>query len=278
MKRCTGECSLEKDESCFGFSNKKKGTLKSKCKKCTAKYQKQYEQDHKEERKKSQRNWEATHKEERKKYYNSRKEIVSEYGKQYRKEHQEEISQAKKQYRLENKEKIKKYTKEYTENHKKEKKQYYKTHEPEIKKYKKEYKKNRIKNDPVFKLRNNTSRSVNLGLKNREVNKNGHSFYKLIGYTPQELMDHLMNHPEKESWMNENNQGIYNPESWDDNNSSTWVWNIDHIIPHSEFHYISMEDDNFKKCWALSNLRPLSAKQNIIDGSTRIRHKRANNG
>ena len=27
-----------------------------------------------------------------------------------------------------------------------------------------------------------------------------------------------------------------------------------------------MEDDNFKKCWALENLRPLSAKQNIVDG------------
>lgn len=28
-----------------------------------------------------------------------------------------------------------------------------------------------------------------------------------------------------------------------------------------------MEDENFKKCWALSNLRPLSAKQNVLDGN-----------
>lgn len=28
-----------------------------------------------------------------------------------------------------------------------------------------------------------------------------------------------------------------------------------------------MEDEEFKKCWALSNLRPYSAKQNIIDGA-----------
>lgn len=28
-----------------------------------------------------------------------------------------------------------------------------------------------------------------------------------------------------------------------------------------------MEDDNFKRCWALENLRPYSAKQNIIDGA-----------
>jgi len=27
-----------------------------------------------------------------------------------------------------------------------------------------------------------------------------------------------------------------------------------------------MEDENFKKCWALENLCPLSAKQNLLDG------------
>lgn len=38
--------------------------------------------------------------------------------------------------------------------------------------------------------------------------------------------------------------------------------------------YTSMEDENFQKCWALSNLRPLSAKQNNSDGVRRIRHKK----
>ncbi len=31
-------------------------------------------------------------------------------------------------------------------------------------------------------------------------------------------------------------------------------------------------DEDFKKCWSLDNLRPLSAKQNLLDGNTRIRH------
>jgi hypothetical protein len=47
----------------------------------------------------------------------------------------------------------------------------------------------------------------------------------------------------------------------------------DHIIPQSKLQYTSMKDENFKKCWSLENLRPLSAKQNVIDGATRIRHK-----
>jgi len=38
-----------------------------------------------------------------------------------------------------------------------------------------------------------------------------------------------------------------------------------------------MQDENFKKCWALQNLRPLDAKSNMLDGSTRIRHKMYNN-
>ena len=65
------------------------------------------------------------------------------------------------------------------------------------------------------------------------------------------------------------NHGVYNLNTWDDNDQSTWKWNIDHIIPQSKLPYTSMEDDNFKKCWALENLRPYSAKQNIIDGNKR---------
>jgi hypothetical protein len=74
--------------------------------------------------------------------------------------------------------------------------------------------------------------------------------------------------------MNWNNQGVYRPSLWDDSDSSTWVWQLDHILPQSDLPYTSMEDDNFKKCWALSNLRPLSAKQNLLDGATKIRHKK----
>ena len=38
-----------------------------------------------------------------------------------------------------------------------------------------------------------------------------------------------------------------------------------------------MEDEEFKECWALSNLQPLSAKQNQSDGATKIRHKKKEN-
>ena len=74
--------------------------------------------------------------------------------------------------------------------------------------------------------------------------------------------------------MNWQNKGSYRVKTWDDNDQTTWKWQIDHIIPQSDLPYTSMEDDNFKKCWALENLRPLSAKQNIFDGTNRVRHNK----
>lgn len=38
---------------------------------------------------------------------------------------------------------------------------------------------------------------------------------------------------------------------------------IDHIIPKSVFNYEKPEDEDFKKCWALKNLQPLWAKDNL---------------
>jgi hypothetical protein len=58
-------------------------------------------------------------------------------------------------------------------------------------------------------------------------------------------------------------------KTWNDNDLTTWTWQIDHVIPHSKFNYISMEDREFQDCWVLNNLRPYSAKQNILDGNRR---------
>jgi hypothetical protein len=76
--------------------------------------------------------------------------------------------------------------------------------------------------------------------------------------------------------LNWSNYGKYDTRTWKDNDQSTWAWQVDHIIPQSSLPYTSMEDDNFKKCWVLENLRPLSSKQNVIDGITGIRHGKKN--
>lgn len=120
-------------------------------------------------------------------------------------------------------------------------------------------------NDPIFRIREVISRAVRDALLNNSTSKNGNSIINFLEYSIFELKQHL----EKlfEPWMNWNNWGRYSPETWDDNDSNTWTWNIDHIIPQTKLPYISMGEDNFKKCWSLSNLRPLSSKQNLIKGS-----------
>lgn len=96
-------------------------------------------------------------------------------------------------------------------------------------------------------------------MKKGKSNKAGQSILKFINYTIEELKVHI----EKKFFdekMNWENYGTY--------------WHLDHIIPQSDLPYTSMEDENFKLCWSLSNLRSLEAKQNIIEGAKRIRHKK----
>jgi hypothetical protein len=129
-------------------------------------------------------------------------------------------------------------------------------------------KKRRRKNDITYRIRENVSSVIRLMFKG--INKKK-SYLKHIDWTPELLKKHL--ELQFEPWMNWANYGVFTKAQWDDNNQSTWKWHIDHIIPQSDLPYTSMEDENFKKCWALENLRPYSAKQNVIDGANRERHK-----
>lgn len=125
-------------------------------------------------------------------------------------------------------------------------------------------------NDPSFAIRKNVSRAINATLQLYKSTKNGQSFLQFVPWILNELKIHL--EKQFEYWMTWENRGNYTKSQWDDNNQKTWKWNIDHIIPQSDLPYTSMADENFRKCWALSNLRPYSAKQNLIDGINRIRH------
>ena len=135
--------------------------------------------------------------------------------------------------------------------------------------YQNEYSKKRKKTDPAYRLRRKVSVSVKEALKRTNSQKNG-SILKHLPYSFQELKSHL--EKQFEPWMTWDNNGRYNSKTWDDNDPSTWTWHVDHIIPQSDLPYTSMEEENFKKCWALENLRPYPAKWNQSDGGSRVRH------
>lgn len=155
----------------------------------------------------------------------------------------------RKQYKEQNKQKVSEYNKKYLQQY---------------------YQKNR--SNLAFKLRLNISASIGHALKKQSVNKRKCSILDFLPYSIDELKQHLESL--FEPWMTWKNWGKYRLDSWDDNDIKTWKWQIDHIIPQADLPYISMEDENFKKCWALSNLRPISAKLNVIEGVSRIRHKK----
>lgn len=114
----------------------------------------------------------------------------------------------------------------------------------------------RIKTDFIFKIRKNISRAILYYLK-KQNNIKKSSIIKYLEYSIDDLKKHL--EFQFNTNMNWDNYGKY--------------WHIDHIIPQSCLPYTNMTNENFKKCWALENLRPLEARQNMIDGATRVRHK-----
>lgn len=217
-------------------------TLKT-CFRCAALKQKNYEDNI--ERELARR---------KKRYENNREEELV-YHSVYRENHRDEANEYAAEYREENREILA------------EEARVYRKENPEVAA---QYRKNRRENDPIFKFRMQMSSLFNKKLKMNGGSKNGKSAFDYLPYTAAELMQYIENL--FDPWMNWNNRGNYDPYTWNDNDPSTWKWQLDHIIPHSDSPYDSLEHPNFQKAWALSNLRPLSAKQNQKDGSTRSRH------
>lgn len=104
--------------------------------------------------------------------------------------------------------------------------------------------------DPGFRLHSNVSKLIRSSLKD----KGGRSWEGLVGYTAEELKSHL---------ERQFTAGM----SWDNYGK----WHVDHIIPRASFNFDAANDNDpdFKACWALTNLRPLWASENISKGAKR---------
>jgi hypothetical protein len=110
----------------------------------------------------------------------------------------------------------------------------------------------RRKIDIQWKIKKNVGSAICNSIRKQNIVKNA-SCFKYLGYSVEELKTHLES--QFEPWMNWQNWGIISTEDR--------TWNIDHIYPQSKLPYDSLEHPNFKKCWALENLRPLCSLKNI---------------
>lgn len=180
------------------------------------------------------------------------KSCTSKYNAKYRDENKDSIIQRRKNFYKTNRNHILTKVKSYSQNNRK-----------IIRVTKNAYVKKRVKNDPIFALRQKVSQLVRIALRRFGGNKGGNSILDFLPYSIRELKEHL--EKQFEPWMNWTNQGVYKISEWNDNDPTTWKWQLDHIIPQSKLPYTSMKDNNYEKCWALKNLRPYSAKLNVID-------------
>lgn len=145
-----------------------------------------------------------------------------------------------------------------------------KTKKIKEKEYNRNYEILRKERDLSFKTRRQTSQFFSVMGRKRNLSKYGKSIWKFLPYTQEEFNKHIES--QFEDWMTWENRGKFDKNSWIDNDPLTWKWQVDHIIPQSTFDFKEFGDEEWLKCQDLSNLRPLSAKQNIHDGQTKIRH------
>jgi hypothetical protein len=262
LKKTCKTCGIEKALDQFYF-RKDQNRYLNICIECKKKSNKKYYLANKVELLEYQSN-----------YYNENKKDRLEYQNKYYEDNKEDVRTQQVKYRLQNQDKIEKLNQQYYADNKNDillqKRHYRQKNHKQIIEKNLRYKKQKRLSDPSFRLRENVSRMIFQGLKKSGSSKNGSSCLDYLSYSFIELFNHI----EKrfESWMTWENQGQYNSNVWDNNDSSTWTWQLDHIIPQSDLPYTSMKDENFQKCWALENLRPLSSKQNLLDGVNRTRH------
>lgn len=106
----------------------------------------------------------------------------------------------------------------------------------------------RYKNNPNYRIRKVVDASIAACLRRNYGVKNG-SVLDALPYSIDELRSHI------ESQFNQQN-GF----TWENYGKA---WHIDHIIPCAVFNYKDINSPAFRDCWALSNLRPLAAIENI---------------
>jgi hypothetical protein len=246
------QCGESKSTDCF-----RKG--RRKCRKCEYDDFYVWRANNKDKIREQSKRYSAKHKEAIKRRskarYQRNSEAIKKQVKQYRESNPDKVSDTTRRYYRNNKDKIREYHKEYR-----------KKNASTIAVKKKLYENRRLKTDPAFRLRRLVRNAVYCAILRAGSKKNG-SILEHLPYSIEELRRHIES--QFELWMNWDNWGVYDPDSWDDEDESTWTWHLDHIIRQADLPYDSFDHPNFGKCWALDNLRPYSSRRNVIETTRR---------
>lgn len=169
-------------------------------------------------------------------YANHCKDCINKKQKQVWDTNKEEIS-IKRSKRRRNK------IEQYRESERLRRKNYRENNKEEVNRKYREYMKNYRAKNPSFCISKRIANTIKLAI---EYKKSSHDIFSKLNYSIEDLMYYLASL-------------FKDGMSWDNYGE----WHIDHIIPQSWLPFTSLEDDNFIKCWSLSNLQPMWAKENI---------------
>lgn len=158
------------------------------------------------------------------------KDCLSESSLLWKKTHTERV---KKSY-IDNKEKINAKSRKWALEHPERMREF-------IRKHKAKHRKT-INGKLSSNVATNICHSLKRGAKRRQT------WESIVGYTVEQLKHHL----EKQ---------FVSGMAWE--NYGT-IWHIDHKIPVKVFNFVTPEDLDFKRCWALSNLQPMEAHENRV--------------
>ena len=145
-------------------------------------------------------------------------------------------------YYMNNQDRIKEKSKIHRGNNK----DYYIKYHQEHKKESKVWQNNKWRTDLKYKLNKAIRYQINFSLKG---NKEGKRWEDLVGYSVSDLIKHL------QKTM---------PKGYNWNDYLEGKLHIDHIVPISVFNYTDYKHIDFKRCWSLSNLQLLPARENLI--------------
>ena len=181
-------------------------------------------------------------------YRTKNSELIKERDRQYRKNNPEIIKERSRIYRIKNSERINEkqrndpeYLKQYYQKLKKDNPEKAKDNQKKRTKLIREKRRTDIK----FKINSRMSNEMYKSLRGK---KKGMHWGVLAGYNISDLIEKL------KSTM---------PKGYTWQDYLAGKLHIDHIIPISVFNFTKIEHTDFKRCWALSNLQLLPAKENM---------------
>jgi uncharacterized protein (DUF2249 family) len=108
-----------------------------------------------------------------------------------------------------------------------------------------------LKYDEKFQLKRRMAKGIRRTLVD---GKKGRSWEQFVDYDVKKLMSHLK-------------KTMPDGYSWEDFQNNPSGFHIDHIIPVDAFNFDTVDQIDFRKCWALKNLRLIPAKDNLAKGN-----------